>query len=388
MDQHHLERPMFYGSNARRCQHFSHLSMLSGTALNRELVDRYRRWLSGMEYGLRTQGNYVKYANEFCEFLKGRELTEVSHFDVRDFLTMCAKRGLTLPSVNYILYSLRSFFDFLNMGGLFRNLAPRVVELKPLPEKIPRVLSASQIAHLINAATNSRDRALAEFLYATGCRVCEVVALRVEDINFEARTARVVGKNRKHRVVIFGFLAACALKTYLNGRKHGYVFQALVRKGAGPRVWKWNRARSWIGRVTVYDRNHPFPGRPMSCFLGHDLKMTKREAMAALKKRIGYLNINRPDRPRPLTTGIMQEVISTLGARAKLGRITPYMLRHAFATHMLDGGADLREIQELLGHKSLNTTQIYTHVSRSKLLATFDRCHPRGNKRYGNSSHR
>jgi site-specific recombinase XerD len=217
---------------------------------------------------------------------------------------------------------------------------------------------------------------------------CEVVALRVEDIDFNSRTAYVIGKNRKRRVVIFGSVAARELKTYLNGRKQGYAFQPLARKNHGPSVWRWPKARSWMGTATVYDKNHPFPGRRLSVFLGHSLRMTKLEAWADFKQRIRHLNVERPDRTRPLHTCVIETVISTLGTRAKLGRVRPYTLRHCFATHLLDGGADIRGIQELLGHNSLVTTQIYTHVSRAKLLATFDRCHPRGDKRYARPSRR
>lgn len=108
--------------------------------------------------------------------------------------------------------------------------------------------------------------------------------------------------------------------------------------------------------------------------------MNRHEALVKFKQRKRKLNLHCLDRPSPLDTKTIRNVVRTMGLSADLGRVNPHVLRHSFATHMLDGGADIRVIQELLGHRSIRTTQIYTHVSRAKLLAVFDHCHPRGNK--------
>lgn len=357
--------------------------MFSGSAFNFELLERYKKWLSGMKYHPRTQLQYVSHAKRFCVALKDRELTEVTHFDIQDFLILKSSAGAALRTVHFVLDSFRSFFDFLNLGGLLRYAPPRLVHLRQPPEGIPRVLSRSQVSRLIRAATNSRDRALIELMYATGCRAFELAALRIGDIDFESRTARVIGKTRKPRVVVFDSKTAQTVETYLDGRNRGYVFQTLRRKPEGSLyLWKpklrWKR--SWFGRARVYDESHPYPGRQVVFYLGRSSRMNKREALAKFKQRTQKLNLHCLDRPSPLDTRTVREAIRTMGLSAGLGRVNPHVLRHSFATHMLDGGADIRVIQELLGHRSIRTTQIYTHVSRAKLLTVFDQCHPRGNK--------
>lgn len=336
-----------------------------------------------MKYHPRTQLQYVSNAKNFCVALKGRELTEVTHFDVQDFLLLKSSAGAALRTVHSVFHSLRSFFDFLNLGGLLRYAPPRLVHLRQPPEGIPRVLSRSQVSRLIRAATNSRDRTLIELMYATGCRAFELAALRIGDIDLESRTARVIGKTRAPRIVVFDSRTARTLETYLDGRNRGYVFQTRRRKPEGSLyLWKpkcrWKG--SWFGRVRVYDESHPYPGHQVVFYLGRSSRMNRTEALVKFKRRKQKLNLYCLDRPSPLDTKTIREVIRTMGLSAGLGRVNPHVLRHSFATHMLDGGADIRVIQELLGHRSIRTTQIYTHVSRAKLLAVFDQCHPRGDK--------
>lgn len=356
--------------------------MLSGSAFNFELLERYKKWLSAMKYDPKTQLQYVSNAKRFCVALKDRELTEVTHFDIQDFLILKSSEGSALKTVHCVFHSLRSLFDFLNLGGLLRYAPPRLVHLRQPPERIPRVLSRSQVTRLIRAATNSRDRALIELMYSTGCRAFELVALRIGDIDLESRTARVVGKAGAPRIVVFNARTVRRLKTYLNGRKRGYVFQGLRKRSEGSLyLWKSKRKRSkgsWFGRVTAYDKSHPYPGRQVVIYLGRSSRMSSSEALAKFEQRKRKLNLYCLDRPCPLDARTIRDVIRTMGLSAGLGRVTPHMLRHSFATHMLDGGADIRVIQELLGHHSIRSTQIYTHVSRAKLLAIFDQCHPRG----------
>src|SRR6185437_7765322 len=358
--------------------------MLSGAALNFELLERYKKWLSGMKYDPRTQSQYVSNAKNFCVALKDRELTEVTHFDIQDFLILKSSAGAALKTVHAVFHSLRSFFDFLNLGGLIKYAPPRLVHLRQPPESIPRVLSRSQVSRLIRAATNSRDRSLIELMYATGCRAFELAALRIGDIDLESRTARVTGKTRAPRIVVFDSRTMRTLKMYLSGRSRGYVFQTRRRvPGGSLYLWAPKRNRwkgSWFGRARVYDESHPYPGHQVVIYLGRSSRMNRREALVKFQQRKRKLNLYCLDRPSPLDTRTIRNAVRTMGLSAGLGRINPHVLRHSFATHMLDGGADIRVIQELLGHHSIRSTQIYTHVSRAKLLAIFDQCHPRGDK--------
>ncbi|MHB8486056.1 MAG: tyrosine-type recombinase/integrase [Candidatus Acidiferrales bacterium] len=337
-----------------------------------------------MKYDPKTQLQYVNNAKRFCVALKDRELTEVTHFDIQDFLILKSSAGAVLKTVHAVFHSLRSFFDFLNLGGLLRYAPPRLVHLRQPSESIPRVLSRGQVSRLMRAATNSRDRALIELMYATGCRAFELAALRIGDIDLESRTARVIGKVGAPRIVVFDSRTARTLETYLHGRNRGYVFQTRRRaQGGSLYLWKPKRNRwkgSWFGRVTAYDASHPYPGHQVVIYLGRSPRMNRREALVKFKQRKRKLNLYCLDRPSPLDTKTIRNVVRTMGLSAGLGRVNPHVLRHSFATHMLDGGADIRVIQELLGHHSIRSTQIYTHVSRAKLLAIFDRCHPRGDK--------
>jgi integrase/recombinase XerC len=354
--------------------------MLSGSALNLELLKRYQKWLSDIMFAPTTQFNYTKYVAAFCVFLQDREVTKVTHFDIHDFIGAKSAAGVSLTTLSYILHSLRSFFKFLGLGGIVRYAPPQIVHLKPRPETIPHIISPRQASQLINSATNLRNCALVEFMYGTGCRACEVVALRIEDIDFRSRTARVTGKMGKQRIVIFGSAAERKLKAYLRGRTQGYVFQPERRRSRG-KVYRSGKEKAWRATVNMYDDSHPYPARPVTFYFGEKLRMTHRQACVELRRRTRDMNIDRPNRPYPLDTSCIREIIRTLGRKAKVGRVTPHILRHSFATHLLDGGADIREIQELLGHTNLNSTRIYTHVSRAKLLETFDRCHPRGDKK-------
>jgi integrase/recombinase XerD len=191
-------------------------------------------------------------------------------------------------------------------------------------ERVPQVLSPEQVERLLRAPEPGdrfylRDRALLETLYATGCRASEVVGLRLDELHLERAFARCLGKGSKQRIVPLGRPAVLALEAYLGeGRKK------LAKGGDSPRVF--------ISRG----------GRPLS-----------REMLWVLVKKY----VQRAALP---------------------SKASPHTLRHSFATHLLSGGADLRAVQELLGHASVRTTQRYTHVDRDRLRAIHQRFHPRG----------
>ena len=220
------------------------------------------------------------------------------------------------------LSALRTLFRFLyREGRVSRNPLALITAPKQAP-RLPKVLTPDEIAAVLGAPDTStpgglRDRALLEVLYATGLRVGELVSLRLADLSL-ADELRVLGKGRRERIVLMGAPAQEALARYLD------------------------EGRSKLVR-------------------GHDS---------------GYVFLNR--RGGPLTDRGVRVILDRCLRRAALGRrISPHVLRHTFATHLLDGGADLRSVQELLGHVNLSTTQIYTHVSRDWLKRVYDRAHPR-----------
>lgn len=222
------------------------------------------------------------------------------------------------------LSSLRSFYRYLVRNGhAKRNVGDEVMSPK-LPEGVPRSITVDEIFSMLEADIEDtplgrRDLAMIELLYGCGLRASELVAVEIERVDRKARTVRVLGKGRKERVVPFGSKAAAALARWLEVRP------ALLGDRVDPGVVFLNRRGGPLSTRGLRDRLH---------------------------RRVLEVALGR--------------------------RVTPHMLRHSFATHLLDGGADLRSIQDLLGHASLSTTQRYTSVSVERLRAVYDRAHPLG----------
>ena len=217
---------------------------------------------------------------------------------------------------------LRSFFDFLAKHRFVDSNPARGLELPRRAKRLPVFLYQKEMDLLLSLPDASplglRDRALLELLYATGCRASEVIGLKLDSLDYRARTVLVQGKGARERLVPFGSHAATSLKNYI---EQGRV--KLARGNAEERLFlnRWGKPLSQrsLGRI-----------------------MDKYVDKAAL----------------------------TLG-------VTPHTLRHTFATHLLENGADLRSVQELLGHVNVSTTQIYTHVTRERLRAVYNLTHPR-----------
>lgn len=251
---------------------------------------------------------------------------DVDTVAVRAFLAAMSRDGLSRRSQARALSAVRGLFRFAcRRGRLEANPADGV--RAPKQEKtLPRHLRPGEVENLVEAPDGDaplvrRDRAIMELLYATGLRVGELVGLDWRDLDLGARVLRVMGKGGKERMVPFGRAAAAALKAWLDD-------------------WETVRARARAG-----DRREPV-----------------------------FLNCSGGR----LTDRSVRRVLDRHAAGAALGQdVHPHMLRHTFATHMLEEGADLRTIQELLGHSSLSTTQRYTHVDVERLLRTYREAHPR-----------
>jgi integrase/recombinase XerC len=247
------------------------------------------------------------------------------HTDLRAYLARLDGRGLERSSIGRKLAALRSFCRFLIRSCAIRNnpieqlATPRPV--KKLPQFVTQT-EAQSLLELPDGASplGARDRALLELLYASGARSEEIVGLDLDDVDLKSRIVRLLGKGRKERIVPFGRPARKALSVYLAARGE------LIRK-AGAR-----------------DRG--------ALFLNH--------------------------RGGRLTTRSVRRLVRGYVQRTAIQRhISPHSLRHSFATHLLDAGADLRTIQELLGHASLATTQKYTHLSQARLKSVYNKSHPR-----------
>jgi integrase/recombinase XerC len=300
-----------------------------------------------------TLRNYNKDLEQFLDYLtppdtKPMPLTAVDHLVIREFVGHLHDRGLKKSSIGRKVAALRSFFKFCVREGVLTENPARLVATPKLPKRLPAVLTAEEMNNFLDWLGSEkalkagpermpkarkyktteesrlflqRDRAILELLYASGLRVSELTGLNVGDIDLREQTVRVLGKGRKERIVPFGSKALAALETYWPGRE-----ELLLKAG--------------------------FPGNYEAVFLNFaGGRLTTRSIRNIVKKYTRLANINWD--------------------------LHPHSLRHAFATHLLADGADLRAIQELLGHASLSTTQRYTHATIEQLMAVYDKAHPR-----------
>jgi len=278
-----------------------------------------------------TLSSYESDLRDFEQFLRSRNATidSIDHVFLRDFLNRLYERKLQKTSVARKLACLRTFFKFLVHDGRLKSNPAELISSPRLPKMLPSYLGEEEAAAVVEMPQGSslkdlRDRAILELLYASGLRVRELVGLNDENLDMPQQLVRVFGKGKKQRIVPFGEYAARALDTYLSKRDR-------------------------VGLAQTEDSGHI----PVFVSL----------------------------RGRRLNARDVQRLVETTRTRLPSGRrFTTHTLRHTFATHLLERGADLRAIQELLGHSSLATTQKYTHVSLEHLRAEYDKAHPKAKK--------
>lgn len=278
-----------------------------------------------------TLAAYESDLRDFETFLKSRNaaIETMDHLVIRDFLGQLYERRLEKTSVSRKLACLRTFFKFLVRDGRLKTNPAELISSPRLPKKLPSYLSEDEAATVVempigDAFKDLRDRAILELLYASGLRVRELVGLNDENLDMAQQLVRVFGKGRKQRIVPFGEFAARALTAYVEERD---------TKGLA---------------VSEDDGQTPV-----------------------------FVSVNG----RRLNARDVQRLVEKTRLSLPSGRrLTAHTLRHSFATHLLENGADLRAIQELLGHSSLATTQKYTHVSLEHLRAEYDKAHPKAKK--------
>lgn len=296
----------------------------------RDAIDKY---LQHLEHERRMSPHSLRaYSSDlrlFANFAEQREhpankdLHRLDHLLIRGFLAQRLQNN-SARSAARSLSSLRGFMRYLKQMGLIDTNPALLVDAPKLPKLLPRPLDVEDAVALCQEETSQRstsplrDHAILELLYASGLRVAELVGLDLVDLDLAAMQVRVVGKGNKERVVPFGAPAQKALQTWLDKRR-----QFKIKTG-----------------------------HEQAVFLGLRGARISTRVVRRLVHRAGL----------------------SVGAR---GNAHPHRLRHSFATHLLEGGADLRAIQELLGHASLSTTQRYTKVSLQHLLETYDKAHPR-----------
>jgi tyrosine recombinase XerC len=268
-----------------------------------------------------TVKNYAIDLGMFSQFLGERDMAAVDHLTLRRYLAELRAKNYSKRTVARKLASLRSLFRFLYREGHIKKNPITAITTPKLDKKLPVFLDVNKVERLLQSppgdtAAGLRDRALLETLYSTGIRVSELVGLDVDDVDFISGVVKVFGKGRKERIVPIGEPALRAMRSYMDKRT-----EAKVR-----------------------DRDAVFLNKS-------GRRLTDRSVRRVIDKHIKVCSIAE--------------------------RVSPHSLRHSFATHLLDRGADLRSVQELLGHMNLSTTQIYTHVTMDRLKNVYDKAHPR-----------
>jgi integrase/recombinase XerD len=290
-----------------------------------ELLGRFLNFLT-VEKGLarNTLSSYERDLRRYLDFMKGKEPVDIVQSDVASFLARLSSEGTAPPSIARCLAAVRGFHKYLVTDEL-APIDPTInLETPRGWRRLPKTLSGGDVEALLKQPDPAtliglRDKAMLELLYATGLRVSELVGLKLNDINLERGFLIVVGKGSKERAVPLGEAAASSVQAYLNRGRY------LLLKGM--------------------DSDHLFIS----------------------SKRQG------------ITRQMFWERIKYYARKAGIERtVSPHTLRHSFATHLLDNGADLRAVQAMLGHSDISTTQIYTHVSRERLRKIHEKYHPRG----------
>ncbi|NLY88934.1 MAG: tyrosine recombinase XerC [Firmicutes bacterium] len=296
-----------------------------------EHVESFLQILKQKNYSPHTLENYAVDLEQFLQFVREKALMsweEVDHYHLRQYLGRLKVKGASRATVARKLASLRSFFKYLTRLEIVEKNPLLDIHNPKKEKRLPRFLYQKEIEELLALPSFTpfglRDRAIMELLYGAGIRVSELTGLDLEDLDPDRGYLMVFGKGGKERLVPLGRKGCRALREYLVRGRPYLLRNREKNKGAGEKAVFLNR---WGERLSA---------RSVRRLLDGYVKK------AALKKKV-----------------------------------TPHTLRHSFATHLLEGGADLRVVQELLGHASVSTTQIYTHLSREKIRKVYDRAHPR-----------
>lgn len=288
------------------------------------IIEEFKKYLLiDRHYSNNTIASYINDLNLFLEFLdsKHTDYKNASEDTIKEYLKYINKKDERTRA--HEISVLRSFYKYLILEGEIKNNPMENIDLPKLSKKLPSVLSVDEVDKLLDIDLNTpfdyRNKAMLELMYGSGLRVSELVNLRLEDIDLNYSIVRTIGKGSKERIIPFGEYARIALDKYIN------VYRSMLIK---------KEASEYL-------------------FLNNHGKAMTRQGFFKIIKGIA------------VEKGINKE-------------ISPHTLRHSFATHLLNGGADLRSIQEMLGHANLSTTEIYTNISKEEIKNKYHETHPHG----------
>ena len=279
------------------------------------------------KYSIHTVNNYKKVVLEYLEFLDKEciDIKDANNLVVRNYLRSLYKHNYSNKTLCLYISSLRSFYKYLLKNRVIKSNPMVLIKNPKLEKRVPKFLYYNELSSLFESIDTStvlgiRDNLILEILYSTGVRVSELVSIKLSDINNFDKSITIFGKGKKSRIVLFGDTLESALNLYLN---------------------------------------------------------KSRNILIKTNTDILLLNKNGT----PLTDRGVRLIISKIVEKASIKQnVSPHVLRHTFATHLLKEGADLKTVQELLGHATLSATEVYTHVTNEGLRKTYLDCHPRGRK--------
>lgn len=278
------------------------------------------------KYSLNTYKNYEIDIMEFFSYLKEekKDYKDVSYDFIKGYLMVLYNRKLSRSTISRKLSALRSFYKYLFNQDIINTNPFDYVSTPKKEKKLPNYLGVIELETIfnipdLNTSLGQRNRLILELLYATGIRVGELVNIKLNDIDLNRKEIRILGKGNKERIDLFGEYCLDYINLFIND-----------------------------GRTKIINKNNS------SC---------------------DYLIIN--NRGNKITTRAVEQIINDIVKKASIKKhVSPHMLRHSFATHLLNNGCDILTVKELLGHESLESTQIYTHVSNERLREVYLKCHP------------
>lgn len=277
------------------------------------------------KYSILTINNYKRDIQYFFAFLNDKKINkfeQIQYQDIRQYLIHLHNYQYSKKTISRYISSLRTFFKYLYINGNIDSNPMILISNPKLDKKLPNFLYTNDLEQLLNTPKTDeiygiRDSLILELLYSTGIRVSELVNIKLKDINYDDKQIKIKGKGNKERYVLFGNVCLKKINQYISNSR-----TILDKKNSDYLILNYNGD-----------------------------KITSRSIEKILKKyqQLADLKIN----------------------------VTPHTLRHTFATHLLDGGADLKSVQELMGHKSLSSTQVYTHITSDRLRSVYLKSHPR-----------
>lgn len=279
-------------------------------------------------YSNNTVDSYKKEIINFKNYIK-KDLLLITSSDIENYLKYLSKNNLSEKTISHYITCLKEFYKFLQLNDLINNNPLEFISSPKTPKNLPKVLTKEEVNLLLSFNPNNslefRNKAMIELLYDSGIRVSELVNIKLSDLDLINSTLKTMGKGSKERIIPIGEYACSVLEIYINN----YRNDILKKRNS----------------------DYLFPSKKENHITRNGFFIILKD----IAKKVGIKNT-----------------------------LSPHTLRHSFATHMLDNGADLRSIQELLGHSNISTTQIYTHVSNKHLRDVYDKFHPHARKEWDN----